>query len=364
LFNHGKFNSFIEVLEYIKENNTGTDEVLFDIRNYCTGKPEAVKQFIRDVITKNIKIGMDVKSINEAYDKEFIPRFCIQLANNYYEEKEELIETKQPFTLTLKLDGQRCIALKHNGKTVLYSRSGRVIYGCNEIERELNKLRYDDFMIDGEILAQTDETMTSKERYKKTMKIMRTKGDKIGLQFMAFDCITYDEFIKRENCTTYLQRRNNLANILAECNSHSCITYLPNFYCGTDYKVIDVVLKTVIEKNLEGLMLNINSAPYQFDRTSSLLKIKLMQDTELKVLSVKEGKNDNKGRLGAVICSYKGNEVKVGSGFSKYLRDRYWAKPELIIGKNITVQYFEETEDANGKLSLRFPVFKEIREEE
>jgi len=33
-----------------------------------------------------------------------------------------------------------------------------------------------------------------------------------------------------------------------------------------------------------------------------------------------------------------------------------------LIGRVISVQYFEETHDVDGNLSLRFPVFKELRE--
>lgn len=359
-----KFSSFINLLEYIKANNTGKDEVLLNVRNYCIGKPEDVKDFIESVITKSLKIGLNAIGINKAFDMEFIPRFCVQLAYNFCEFEDDLYESGKDFTLTLKLDGQRCIALKHNGIVTLFSRTGKIIDGCVDIERELNKLNYDNYMIDGEILAQMEETSNSKDRYKKTMEIMRTNGIKTGLQFFAFDCTSYDDFVNKTNAESYLQRRNNLSNILSGCTARSCITFLPNYYCGNDYNMIDSILQMVIAKNLEGIMLNINSAPYIFQRADTLLKIKLMQDIELKVIGVKEGKGKDKGKLGSVICLYKGKELSVGSGFTKYLRERYWKRQDLIIGKEITVQYFEETEDSDGNPSLRFPVFKDIRYEE
>jgi DNA ligase-1 len=40
---------------------------------------------------------------------------------------------------------------------------------------------------------------------------------------------------------------------------------------------------------------------------------------------------------------------------------RLWTKdPSLILGKTITVKYFEETIDKNGNKSLRFPTLKTI----
>ena len=50
------FGSFLEVLEYIKKNNTGTDEVLCNIQNYIKDKPEDIKEFIHNVITKQLKL--------------------------------------------------------------------------------------------------------------------------------------------------------------------------------------------------------------------------------------------------------------------------------------------------------------------
>jgi DNA ligase-1 len=59
-----------------------------------------------------------------------------------------------------------------------------------------------------------------------------------------------------------------------------------------------------------------------------------------------------------------GNNVGVGSGFSNQQRRRYAEDPNLIIGKEICVQYFQESESekSNGK-SLRFPSVKAVYEE-
>jgi DNA ligase-1 len=64
--------------------------------------------------------------------------------------------------------------------------------------------------------------------------------------------------------------------------------------------------------------------------------------------------------LSAVIIEHKGNRVQVGSGFSMSERREYFKNPEKIVGKVITVQYFEETVDQSGNNSLRFPVFKAL----
>ena len=61
-----------------------------------------------------------------------------------------------------------------------------------------------------------------------------------------------------------------------------------------------------------------------------------------------------------VLIEHKGNTVSVGSGFSLDERNHYYNNPNDIVGKEITVQYFEESKDKTGKVSLRFPVCKAV----
>lgn len=83
---------------------------------------------------------------------------------------------------------------------------------------------------------------------------------------------------------------------------------------------------------------------------------------DLQVIDFEEGTNSNKGVLGALLVRYKDNNiVKVGSGYSKELRSEIWNNREDWLGAIIEVQYFEETENANGGKSIRFPVFKDKR---
>ena len=61
-----------------------------------------------------------------------------------------------------------------------------------------------------------------------------------------------------------------------------------------------------------------------------------------------------------VLIEHKGNTVSVGSGFTLDQRNHYYNNPKDIVGKEITVQYFEESQDKTGKFSLRFPVCKTV----
>ena len=111
-------------------------------------------------------------------------------------------------------------------------------------------------------------------------------------------------------------------------------------------------------------MINQLDAPYEFKRTSVLLKCKKFQDTELEIIGFEEGTNKLSGTLGALVCKYKDSTCKVGSGFTEELRNIIWANKDEWLGKIITVKYFEESYDSKtGKPSLRFPIFLRVRED-
>jgi len=122
----------------------------------------------------------------------------------------------------------------------------------------------------------------------------------------------------------------------------------------------------------EGIMIR-KDIPYEGKRSDKLLKCKLFEDAEYEVVDVvmntmriiEKDENDKtfeveEEMLSKVIIMHKGHEVGVGSGFNLEQRRKYYADPSAIIGNEITVQYFEESVDKEGKLSLRFPTVKAI----
>ena len=109
-------------------------------------------------------------------------------------------------------------------------------------------------------------------------------------------------------------------------------------------------------------MIYIDYSPYESKRSKNLLKVKVMQTCDLRIIDYIEGEGRNAGRLGAFVVDYKGNSLKVGGGYTDKQREEYWRRKDELIGRVITVQYFEETNNLNDGVGLRFPVFKEVRE--
>jgi len=322
-----------------------------------------------------LQLGVDVKTINKVIPN-LIPTFNVMLANKYFDDVK-FVEGKE-FALTTKIDGGRIVAIKKNGDVKFYTRSGQLYEGLVDLEEEMKLYMPDNIMLDGEITLLNDyevlydlkynepcigHKLTSKEQYKETMKITRKDGEKHGVKMLVFDGMSVEDFENQTNSVPYINRRGKLEEFWnhAENCGHKMIYFelLPILYRGTDSSEITKWLNYSIEHGEEGVMINICDAPYEFKRTKNLLKVKKMDTLDLRVIDLECGTNANSDRLGAFICEYKdGNIVKVGTGISQELRIEIWNNKKDWLNTIIEVQFFEETENANGGKSLRFPVYK------
>ena len=351
--------SVFDLLDYITNNNTGTDADISVCQRYLSsiGDPD-IEDLLICILTKNIQLGIDILSINKIFDK-FIPAFNVQLANKYFD-NPEYVEGKK-FTLTTKIDGGRIIAIKKNGEVTFYTRAGQLYEGLVDLEQEFLEMFPDNICLDGEITLLNPGNLKSKEQYKETMKIVRRDGEKHGVRMLVFDMLPADDFLN-QSCSYIYEYRRAALETLFSCISPNFFSLLNNLYTGTDTNEIQRILNAQIANGEEGIMINICDAMYEFKRSKSLLKVKKFKSCDLRVIDMERGTNKNSDRLGAFICEYKnGNTVKVGSGMSYEQRLDFWNNKDKYIGRIIEVSYFEETSNADGGLSLRFPTFKDAR---
>jgi DNA ligase-1 len=284
----------------------------------------------------------------------------VQLANKYFD-KPEIVEGKE-FVVTTKIDGGRIIALKENGQVSFYTRAGQKYEGLVDLEKEMLEKFPDNVCLDGEITILNNVGIPSKEAYKKAMKLTRSDGEKHGLKMLVFDWMPATDF-KRQKCDIpYGRRCAESESLFANIPSTTYFELLPFLYHGKDTSKILELLDEAIASQEEGVMINIWDAPYEFKRTNNLLKVKKMNTLDLEIVGFEEGSGRLSGTLGAILVRYKkGNVVKVGSGFSDSLRDEIWNDRNKWLGAIVEIQYFEETTNADGGISLRFPIYKDLR---
>lgn len=345
-------------------------------------KNASTRAFAAKYITKTIKIGVTADTVNKAVEEKVIPTFGCMLANKYFDHPKEILG--KTIAVTEKLDGIRALAVvlfdasSDTYKINLYSRQGQEITGLLEIESAIQNMVMmaksdisfgNGLVFDGELLITDRDNIPSKEQYKQTIKIVRTQDDhKTGITFNVFDILSFNDFSRGFSMLAYNKRRHALHHIM-KYNKSKTLKEVPiiKTFCHSEsnkaYNEVVSLVTSARNANLEGVMLNDCSAPYVCKRTNYLLKVKVFQDCDLKIIGFQRGTGKFENTLGSLIVDYKGNQVGVGSGLTDELRKEFWDHQDQYLNRIVTIQYFEETCDSQGTLSIRFPVFIELRED-
>lgn len=362
-----------DYMEYLKQS-TGKDEHIATVQNYIKSQPEEIHWLLEAMATKTLKIGATSSTINKVYGEGFIPTFDVMLAEKFIEMKKIKGVSKiyehwkryigKRIIATKKLDGNRCVIfVNDDGSVQIFSREGHLMEGYVEIE-EAFKGFPSGLVFDGEILATNEEGLNSKDLFKKTSKIVKKKGIKEGLEFHAFDIIPIKYFTKGMYNLDCERRKEMLDRVVSMIN-HPLVKYVKPLYIGEfDKDIVDKLADDAKNNLEEGIMVQLADAPYECKRTFSILKVKSFESCDIRCVDVYEGKTGkNIGRLGGLVLEFKGHLVNVGGGFSDEQRIAIWQNKDLVLGKIIEIQYFEEFEDEDGRLDLRFATFKTIRDD-
>ena len=91
-----------------------------------------MQDFIKGILTKSLKIGLDSKTVNKIYGDNFIPTFDVMLGTAIEKCK---INNGDWFSIGKKLNGSRCVFYKDD----LYTRSGKKIYRFRTYNKRLKK---------------------------------------------------------------------------------------------------------------------------------------------------------------------------------------------------------------------------------
>jgi len=318
------------------------------------------KDLIYNIIDKDLKIRAGDKVINKAVPK-LIPTFSVALAKEYDGKCEWMYES---WYASRKLDGVRCLAVvDYEGKCTLYSRMGKELTTLNQVKLAIEKTGIINTVFDGEICLMDEN---GNEDFQGVMKELRRKDHQIENPiFMIFDMIHKPDFDNQKGYLRLSDRLNQLRGWLGGRFIDTNILRYVEQYQITDQDHFDYWTKLSNSKKWEGFMLRKNEG-YEGKRTKNLLKVKKFFDAEYEVIDfdiddheiVVNGRSETVQMLSQVWIEHKGHKVKVGSGWTHEQRLQYI--DGSIVGKIITVQYFEETKNDKGGISLRFPTVKHV----
>ena len=331
--------------------------------NGFIAKYQEFADIIYDVIDRNIKTRATSTLINSVLPGT-VPTFEVALAEKFESAEKKVDFDSGMWWASRKLDGVRCITvIDEAGQIKFFSRQGKEFLTLDNLRQDLMQLGLRSKVLDGEVCIMRESGL---EDFQGIIKEIGKKDHTIETpKYYVFDLLDLSEFSSGTSQITLSARLVMLNAFLVEAGLKFAEP-LPQFKL-VDREHFEKVAADATEMGYEGIMIR-KDVGYEGKRSKNLLKVKKMHDAEYEVTGlemgthrvIENGREVEEEMLKAVFVQHRGNQVRVGSGFSLEQRRHYFQNQNDILGKTITVQFFEETTDQHGNHSLRFPVIKTV----
>lgn len=341
---------YVKLLDMLSSIKSASDAVVDETVKFIYSFEE--HDFLKMVLFKDLRLNMNIKKFQKAW-----PDFCVepqvQLAQKF--EGKKFYKNRY----SRKLDGLRCYYLDNKAisRTNKPHKSAPLEHITKQIEQAIDK----GWVLDGEIIYLNPD---GTEDFTKAISLARSDDRTFecdNLYYVIFDMVEKDKFLSKQPSVPFDEEYERIKTRFGvqEEKVSWYTTAFPNLLLikQVDDNRFEELQDARFKNNWEGLMLRDGDSPYEYKRTNKLLKIKEMQDTEVKLIDMEEGTGKYEGTLGALIADYNGFPLKIGSGLSDEQRQKYWNNKDSYIGKYVKVKYFEKTTNQQGGESLRFPIF-------
>lgn len=352
--------NFTSLLDDLASRKLTGDTALASTKLFMKSLDEESLQMFKMVLDKDFKCGVNTKTMSKVFPIKLPFTDYVALANKYFDREDKVDFKNDTWLMSRKLDGNRLILIKRGNEVKCMSRQGKEIKTLDMLRNTISGVM-GDFVLDGEVCIIDDK---GNENFQEIMKVITKKNYTIPHPVMkVFDILSEDEFYGRKESETFSKRFAKLCDFFTTNGGK-----IGRFFNIVDQRKVMSKEKLMEEfneaknKGWEGLMIR-KDVPYECGRTNNLLKVKGFNDAEYEVTGyemgnmrfVEEGRQVEKEVLASVTIKHKGFDVKVGSGFSKEQREYLHKHPDEIVGSTVKVQYFEETNNLQGGISLRFP---------
>lgn len=339
--------------------------------NWFISQNPSYKETIYNIIDRDLKCRIAAKTINGVW-KGAIKEFNVALAQKYEKYEHKIDLANEEWFASRKFDGIRIVAITGYEDVTYYSRKGHQILTLSKLDNQILEAFSPFSVLDGEVCVVDKD---GNENFAASLSHVSRKDYTVPRPiFKIFDMLTLEEFQSGKSNRRLTQRLTGLASSLMQ-ESVDQQPFFPSLHFVNQRKIIDSkelqkALIAAVSKQWEGLILRKNVG-YRGKRSPDMLKLKKFYDGEYKVEDVVfdslrfviDGREITQMMLSSIQISHKGYPVSVGSGFSRDQRVYYYHNPEELVGKTVTVTYFEETTNKNGTISLRFPTVKAIHGE-
>lgn len=379
------FKAFITLLQNL--NDRALTDVKGHVEDFFRKCNETESTWYRQVLLRNLGIGMTRKGINKIYEG-LIPAYDVLLAESIKDltltDAKTIARLPGAYVLQYKIDGYRLNIHKDDkGRIQIKTRSGLPVDGYGKLEEEARILLPKGYVYDGEMvspnlfawieqnmLRDEGEKIADRSLFKDAVsKVFKKETNKQGI-FNIFDVVKKSEWESQRGIQTYQERLSYLdTDVKGLLTSASQMTVVPTsriFYKNKPEDLAETlrIFQKFLSWGWEGLMIKAVDAPYEWKRSKNIWKMKLMDTADLEVLGVAEGQGERAGSVGKLICDYKGTTLNIGTG--KMTMDEcvdYFKNPNLIVGKTIEVLYQAESVGKNGEPVLDFARYNRVRKD-
>ena len=225
--------------------------------------------------------------------------------------------TLEHYLVSEKLDGIRA---RWTGSTLL-SRSGNPIHAPAWFTEN-----WPNVPLDGEL-------WTKRQDFQRIASIvLRDKPDERWRQvkFMLFDL--------PDHGGPFIVRVNKMKDLVADTSNKHLVAIKQ--ITMANHQALEKELRVITDAGGEGLMLHHKQALYTDGRSSHLLKAKLFEDAEARVIAHMPGKGKYTGMMGSLLVETASHvRFKIGTGFTD--NDRQHPPP---VGSWVTYKYYGMTD--------------------
>ena len=342
--------NLLSALEILGEGTIRGNEAHQFVYNHLKHLDNDNKEIFLNVLGRDLKIGLNVKSINKVF-KNLIPKpnymRCAVLS------EKTLKKINFPAFIQLKMDGTYREIHVADGQVSGKTRSGEEYFNpvlFKEMENFPNGFYTGELTIEGESRFTGNGLINS----------LNPPYEKIT--FTVWDYLTDDDYLEKSK-TPYYSRFESLSDIIEKHKSNR-VKLVPNHEVNS----IDEALKYVsdwMEQGLEGGVLKDKNNVFKNGTSGTQLKIKLKVDAEMRITGFTDGTIGTKreGKIGAIQFSNDEGTIKGQcSGFSDEELDLFTKNKDNLIGRIISVEFNDIVKSENNDYyALSHPRFIEIR---
>jgi DNA ligase-1 len=361
------FKAVKDLVQKLKDAKSANKELREEAHWVISSFPSELQQTLYDVLTKNLNIGIQAKSINKAVGRELIPNPSLMLS----EDDVELIEKWDTIYCEHKYDGVRIIAIYKDGDFQYFTRNFNQVptEHMKYVNIELHKMvasnpnfDFEGWFFDGELTDHDRKSVSGKLN-----RMLKGKVDgEISKEFM-FNIFDFEEekvLTAGKGKILYTDRRNVLDLLwshLTENCKHICLSERWTF--NSVNEMMDQY-KEIVKNGGEGVICK-TDAVYECKRSRNWIKLKEVNDCDLIVTGWIPGEGRRTGYVGSLCVSDSTGKLRVdvGSGFTDADLEMFngLINRNELIGKIVAIQYNLSITDKHGNHSLFLPRFIEIR---